>query len=712
MLHSPTPRNTPSHNTLDAFDRGDYLTAARQLSPDCWQHWASRAALGATANVTDALVGFDDPGAQFFAGVAAWMERDDERAIALLRKAQGEHARRLLDLIERRPLTVLTQLPWNRSGSWDVLGELRDDAFRVLNVSFHRDDIANQPYADVHQFVDSDSSPAFYLTEMLEWHLIPPNIRELGCPIIGHSSDYDVHIQVVAPWLSVFDELLVLDSAQWRDIAAMAPHARVSVFPKVFGVPRSVPDLTSANRTIDVFLSGTVAHPYHPDKDKLVLQLLELDEINLRIVNGFDAPANYYRSLADAKICANHLRHAGALPTRALEGLAMGCVVTLQEENVLHLFFDRDAGVVPYGQRSGRLVDVVRTILRDPTGYLAAAERGAQLARQEFNLARVASQYLRFATVIAARPRVRHTRDTSLLVQKRATIQKGWLPSYQFGGPLLTRWANASVERLEREYQIEPSARVLNDIARERLFAAYHRPNPQTWLPDVLAPLAEAISAFPDVLVPRFNFVRICLHFGGDADVRRALDLLDETLAAPPASWSIDPLDDVLSWDFCPAFFNYRRYLDTVTAILGGSGATASALMETILASLYYYRGRYAGRLPGSIDEIEYAARACTLDPEFAEYALYYCRLLIDRGRASDLREAAESLDELANRSARLLEIADLARQLPQELQGRWYEELCARAERFWAAVEMRENLPEPVLQPFDQDDLRGFALR
>ena len=87
MLHSPTPRNTPSHNTLDAFDRGDYLTAARQLSPDCWQHWASRAALGATANVTDALVGFDDPGAQFFAGVAAWMERDDERAIALFMQA-------------------------------------------------------------------------------------------------------------------------------------------------------------------------------------------------------------------------------------------------------------------------------------------------------------------------------------------------------------------------------------------------------------------------------------------------------------------------------------------------------------------------------------------------------------------------------------------------------------------------------------------------
>src|SRR5262245_19995673 len=136
MLHSPTPPNTPSHNTLDAFDRGDYLTAARQLSPDRWQHWASLAALGVTSNITDALLRFDDPGARFYAGVAAWMEGDDARAIALLREAPGDHARRLLDLIEHRPLTVLTQLPWNRAGSWDVLGELRDDAFRVLNVSF------------------------------------------------------------------------------------------------------------------------------------------------------------------------------------------------------------------------------------------------------------------------------------------------------------------------------------------------------------------------------------------------------------------------------------------------------------------------------------------------------------------------------------------------------------------------------------------------
>jgi hypothetical protein len=46
-----------------------------------------------------------------------------------------------------------------------------------------------------------------------------------------------------------------------------------------------------------------------------------------------------------------------------------------------------------------------------------------------------------------------------------------------------------------------------------------------------------------------------------------------------------------------------------------------------------------------------------------------------------------------------VLETADLARQLPAELQGEWHDALCAKAARFWEATEMRENLTEPWLQ-------------
>ena len=687
-------------NSLDAFDRGDYLAAVRDVSPEHWKHWASLAALGRTSGTTDALVRFIEPAARFHAGVAAWMEGDDDRAVALLRNAPGEHAERLATLIQRRPLTVLSQLPWNRWGAWDLLEELRDPAFRLLNVSFHKKDIRNRPYAKAHDLVPEGVKPDFFLTEMLEWHLIPPNIRELGCPVIGHTSDYDIHIQAVAPWLDVFDELLVLDSQQWRDVSGLAPRARVSVFPKVFGVPRRVPRAKDGPRPVDVFLSGTVVHPFHPDKDALVLELLELDDVRLRMVNGFDAPDNYYRSLANSKICANHLRHRGALPTRGLEGLALGCVITLQEENVLHLFFDRAAGVVPYGPSPQSLADAVRHVLRDWDTYSVAALRGAALVREEFEISRVASQYLRFATVVATRPRpVRRGPEPESLVQKRAVVHKGWLPSYQFRGPsVLKEWAESSVERLERG-SAAPPAGVLNDIARERLLASYHEPLRSSWLPKVVAPLRDAVERFPTAIVPRLNLIRILLHFGRAGDVRDGVSMLDETLAQLPASWEVDPLDDVLPWDFCPSHFNCRRYFDCVTSALAQKTSVRAELIEIILASLHCYRGRYVREVPGPLDEIDYAARATALDPNFTEYVLYYCRLLLDRGLDSDLREAAELLQRIARRSARVLEIVDLTRQLPEELRGDWHEALCARAARFWASTEMRENLAEPWLQ-------------
>jgi len=701
MLHSRTTRNILP-GPFEAFERGDYLSAARQISPDHWQHWASLAALGRTAGTTDALVRFEQPDARFHAGVAAWMEGDDERAIALLRQAPGEHAANLAGLIARRPVTALTQLPWNRGGSWDVVGELRDPSFRLLNVSFHPGDVQNRPYANIHDLVPAGVQPDFFLTEMLEWHLIAPNVRELGCPVIGHSSDYDIHIQAVAPWLAVFDELLVLDSVQWRDMSALAPHAHVSVFPKVFGVPRRVPAFQhGGERAVDVFLSGTVVHPFHPDKDAIVLQLVEPRDIRLRMVNGFDPADGYYRSLANAKICANYVRHPGGLPTRGLEGLAMGCVITVQEENVLHLFFDRSTGVVPYGRESRGLVDAVRDILRHWSTYEAAAARGAARVREEFDLSRVASQYLRFATVVAARPRpYRAGPDPSSLIQKRAVVHKGWLPSYQFGGTLLTGWAACSVERMRARCDAAESPGLLNDIAREHLLASYHRVPADTWLPAVIVPLARAVASFPAALVPRLNLIRVLLHFGSGGEVGRGIALLDDTLSRPPAFWDVDPLDDVLPWDFCPSFFDYRRYFDCVTAALGGDGPARTNLTPIILAALHYYRGRYARQVAGAVAELEYAARAVELDPAFAEYVLYYCRLLIDRGLDADLHRAAELLRTLASRSARFLEIADLTRQLPPERLGEWHNDLSEKAARFWAATEMRENLPEPWLQP------------
>jgi hypothetical protein len=37
-------------------------------------------------------------------------------------------------------------------------------------------------------------------------------------------------------------------------------------------------------------------------------------------------------------------------------------------------------------------------------------------------------------------------------------------------------------------------------------------------------------------------------------------------------------------------------------------------------------------------------------------------------------------------------------------LQGDWHDDLCAKATRFWLSTEMRENAPEPWLQPVEQE--------
>jgi hypothetical protein len=687
------------HSALDAFSSGDYLSAARALPSDTWQYWASLGLIGHPVNAAEELQRSADPDAQFFAGVSSWIAGDDDRARHLLGRCSGEHARRLLELIGKRPITVLAQLPWNRRGPWDMLTRLKDPAFRVLNVSFHPDDIQNRPYADARTLVPSGVEPDLFVAEMLEWHLIAPNVRALGCPVLGHSSDFDLHIQTVAPWLELFDELVVLDHTEWRSLSA-AVTVPVSVFPKVFGVPSDLPAVTAGPRDIDVFLSGTVTHPYHIDKEAIVLDVLSVADIRALMVQGFEGSEVYYRSLSRSKLCCTFIRHAGATPTRGLEALGMGCVVAVQDESVLRLFVPDEAGLVSYGSDGGSLASVIRAVLARSDDFLARARRGAEFVRREFALERVASQYLRFLTFLAARPRAaRPGPPANRMLQKRPVAEKGWLPSYQFGGALLTDWATESAARIEERLRTEESVGLLNDLARERLLVHYHdgAGRGATWLAGVVVPLERAIRRFPSALVPRFNLVRVLVHFGDGAQVRQAVGLLDDTLRWSADQWQIDLLDDVLPWDFCPSLFNYRRYFDAVTQSLGTSSPRIETLITVILASLNHYRSKYAVEIVGERTDIEYAAEAVRLDPEFAEYAVQYCRLLVSRGEPWDHQEAAAHLQRLASCSARQLEVLDIARSLPHEFASGWHGELEARAKRLWIATHYREHLMEPA---------------
>ena len=210
------------------------------------------------------------------------------------------------------------------------------------------------------------------------------------------------------------------------------------------------------------------------------------------------------------------------------------------------------------------------------------------------------------------------------MLQKRPAVEKGWLPSNQFGGALLTNWATESAARIEERLLVEESVGLLNDLARERLLAHYHDSagGGASWLADVVVPLERAIHRFPSALVPRFNLVRVLVHFGDAAQVRQGVGLLDDTLRWSAGQWQIDLLDDVLPWDFCPSLFNYRRYFDAVTQSLGTSSPRIETLIAVILASLNHYRSKYAAEIVGERTDIEYAAEAVRLDPGFAEYVV------------------------------------------------------------------------------------------
>jgi hypothetical protein len=215
-----------------SLEAGNYVDAARH-DPVEWRRTAARAMLGIEHGVTLAtLESTPAPEAQFFAAAAHWMRGDDTRALALLASVALPQARRLAALIRQPQIHVLAQLPWTRSGPQDLLSAARRDRkFVVRNISFHPDDLPNVPRADVRRFFDDGSPPDFYICQMVEWHVLPPNLGELTCPLFGQTSDYDMHIHAVEPWLRLFDEIVVLDPDEWTHVRGLFGNVAISSYP-------------------------------------------------------------------------------------------------------------------------------------------------------------------------------------------------------------------------------------------------------------------------------------------------------------------------------------------------------------------------------------------------------------------------------------------------------------------------------------------------
>lgn len=695
-------------STEELFRRGNYTGVATEGSDQDWQTYAALGLIGKVDQAIQRLSSFVElDEARFYLAVSHWIGGHTDKAVDLLKTCPQEHAQNLLKLVQQPKIHVLAQLPWTRTGSWDLLTAAADDKkFSIENISFHADDLANEPYADIHSFYNSDQPPDFYICQMVEWHLVPPNLQELTCPIFGQTADYDLHLQAAYPWLQLFDELLVTDHTEWADVTRLV-SVPVATFPKSFCLSDSLPELSAGTRTTDLFLSGTVAHPYHPDKAKLVYQVLTETDLNIKLVNGFEGINKYYKNLSESKVCFTYVRHPGATPTRGLEALAMGSAVVAQEGSVLALFAGEAKGVLSYDFEKNNLASVLQDAVNQWPVLKDQAIEGAAVIRQEFASSLVASQYLRFLTFLAAKPvnkRLDQRQPVACdrLIQKRVVLQKGWLPSYDFVGSKLLR--NIGQENLQRlEHQIadgEANSLIYNDAFREIVLANYHQAmqslfSSNTWLVQAAAIAEAGIAAFPSSLVLRFNLIRTCLHFGRGHQVERALNLLRKTLDYPLSYWDVDNLEDVFPYDFCPEFFNYRKYFDIVTESMKNGHDVQLELAKLLLASLVYYLARYTEH-PGLFE------RAIELDPDFPYFQLKYAKYLTrSDASASEINKAQGLLLDLTRGSTLFFQASEALEKALKIIPSASiastddYRKICQAGKNLYVL----ENYPEAHLQ-------------
>lgn len=654
------------------FATGNYAGVVLAGKHDRWEHHAALGLIGRTDDALAGLKRFDHQQARFYQGVALWIGERDQEALALLRHIPTEHARNLCALILKPKIEVLSQLPGDRGGgSSDFVSFLpKDGRFRVRNISSHAEDLPLDPEAEVADYLEPEGPPDFYIAKMVEWHLLPSDLADLECPIFGHTGDYDLHIQAVLPWLRIFDELVVTDQTEWGDVSRLTP-APVSTFPKTFGVKLDLPPVPQGDRPLDVFQSGTLLHPYHPDKVQTMLQAFGLPlESKTWATDSFMRPDQYIHILGITKATYTFVRHPGAMPTRGLEALAMGCAVVAQAGSSLTLFAGEEEGVLTYTGRGDGLRQALSRITSNWSQFQARALKGADVIRREFNLPKVTSQYLRYLTFLAAKPRpARESRLKGRPEAKRMVMVKGWLP----GGPgLIERATRANQSRWEARLRdgsadLTTYLNLGRELVLQYLFdrtskaqALMGAPARVRDLRRGLEVIREGLAHHPDSLALRFNFIRACLHLGPPEAVGEGLDLLVDTLAAPQESWRLEPLDDVYPWDVFSTFFNYRAYFDIVTRHFTHGDEVKGELTRLILASLWHYYFQYS-------HDRAHAARAASLDPGFCFYRFHLARTLLADGGPGNAQLAGDILTQVAGEML----LFDEATALLQELESR-----------------------------------------
>ena len=88
----------------------------------------------------------------------------------------------------------------------------------------------------------------------------------------------------------------------------------------------------------------------------------------------------------------------------------------------------RKKAYLTYDFKEEDLAETIRKIVVRWPDFEQGAKRGAEIVRREFALPRVASQYLRYLTFLAAKPRDKRVIQQGSRWTKTQTSRKGWLP--------------------------------------------------------------------------------------------------------------------------------------------------------------------------------------------------------------------------------------------------------------------------------------------
>jgi hypothetical protein len=170
--------NTPSHQMLSflgnpaaatPFEQGLLTEAVKQSGKDLWQRFAALGLLGLTGEAIAGLESFESDEAQFFLAAAHWINGDEDAAARILERLDLAPARRLLALLRKNRIEVLSFFPGSRPGPFVLAdGGRYDPKFLVRNVSFNPPDVPNRLYADAHDLYRTGTPPDFLVCQMVE----------------------------------------------------------------------------------------------------------------------------------------------------------------------------------------------------------------------------------------------------------------------------------------------------------------------------------------------------------------------------------------------------------------------------------------------------------------------------------------------------------------------------------------------------------------